>query len=47
MSNLQETSGFQTTVVVNACRFDKPLFLFHTGRPEMVRRVYIDLIKQR
>jgi hypothetical protein len=47
MSNFQETSDFQTTVVVNARRFDKLLFIFHTGSPEMVRRVYTDLIKQR
>jgi hypothetical protein len=47
MSNLQEASDLQTTFVVSARCFDESLFIFCTGSPEMVRGVYIDLIKQR
>ncbi len=47
MSNLQGASDLQTTFVVSARYFDESLFIFCTGSPEMVRGVYIDLIKQR
>ncbi|MDB4535977.1 hypothetical protein N8460_02015 [Oceanospirillaceae bacterium] len=47
MSNRQEASDLQTTVAESACRFDESLFISRTDSPEMVRGVYIDLIKQR
>jgi hypothetical protein len=47
MSNLQGASDLKTTFVVSASCFDESLFICRMGSPEMVRGVYIDLIKQR